>query len=145
MTQTLPLLVPVHSTVPCTCSPPLLTGWGCWQGSTRPSESPLREPSTAIWHNHVTVDLLQQLSKLRLFLTSWTNVCFQKLDSRSGHKWLHILSIHGGHLCDTYITCSSGFLIAVTVLKGYSIQWEVHSINLPMYNILVVPSNCAQR
>ena len=29
-------------------------------------------------------------------------------------------------------------------LKGYSSQRKVHSINLHMYNILVVPSNCAQ-
>ena len=31
------------------------------------------------------------------------------------------------------------------VLKGHSSQWEVHSINLHMYTILVVPSNCAER
>ena len=31
------------------------------------------------------------------------------------------------------------------VLKGYSSQGEVHSVNLHMYTILVVPSNCAQR
>ena len=31
------------------------------------------------------------------------------------------------------------------LLKGYSSQREVHSINLHMYTILVVPSNCAQR
>ena len=31
------------------------------------------------------------------------------------------------------------------ILKGYSSQWEVHSINLHNYTILVVPSDCAQR
>ena len=31
------------------------------------------------------------------------------------------------------------------LLKGYSGQYEIHSINLHMYTILVVPSNCAQR
>ena len=30
-------------------------------------------------------------------------------------------------------------------LKGYSNQWEIHTIYLYLYNILVVHSNCAQR
>ena len=37
---------------------------------------------------------------------------------------------------------SEGMQIA---LKGYSSQWEIHSIYLHLYNILVVHSNCAQR
>ena len=32
----------------------------------------------------------------------------------------------------------------MALLKGYSSQWDIHSINLHnMYTILVVPSNCA--
>ena len=31
------------------------------------------------------------------------------------------------------------------LLKGYSSQGEVHNINLHMYTVLVVPTNCAQR
>ena len=30
-------------------------------------------------------------------------------------------------------------------LKGYSRQGQVHSVNLQVYTVLVVPSNCAQR
>ncbi len=46
------------------------------------------------------------------------------------------------YICDTLRQC---MLHLWHPLKGYSSQWEVHSINVHMCTMLVVPCNCPQR
>ena len=71
--------------------------------------------------------------------TPWKCVCSRKCS--------HLLVLWTTHL----VIYSHDYsmlkisLCLVTLLKGYSSQWDCHSIYLHLYNILVVHSNCAQR
>ena len=60
------------------------------------------------------------------------------------HQCNHGARIHENDIAVIY-AISLLLLYFLCSLNGYSSQWEVHSINLNMYTILVVPSNCAQR